>query len=377
MLILGLLVFLSVTLLMPILIFFLKRKGIMDDPHDTLRTHAATQDVPIEIKATTPRGGGIVMMPVIFLAWFMVSYYAFRWPNLETSLAVVFCGSGLCLATWLDDLREGGLTQKTRLLLQLVAVAVPLIMWPLDQGRLLPELLNPVVERVIMALAWLWFCNLYNFMDGINGISGTQAISIAGGLLVYCFIGPTNVPVGYPLLLVIIVAAAAGFLVWNCRPVAKIFLGDVGSIGLGYCLGFLLFVFAGEGHIVPAVLVALVYCMDATTTLLKLIWQRKKIWISRREHYYHRATIKGALTHLQGVGVIVLVNIILICLGLLLLRGFMPPIVGLLIGMALVAAMLVCFYYLGHYAGHTSTERGNMAPWQLRINHFMGRFFPK
>lgn len=367
MLVLGLIVFFAVAGLMPVLIHVLNKKGIVDDPNHFRRGH----DIP------TPRGGGLVVMPVILLAWLLVSYYVFHWPNMETNLAVVFCGMILCGATWFDDYKPGGLSVRTRLIIQLLAVSIPLILWPLDQGRILPDTLPVVIERILMAFAWLWFCNLYNFMDGINGISGTQAISIAGGLLAYCFIGPANVPIGYPLVLVIIIAAAAGFLFWNARPTAKIFLGDVGSIGFGYCLAFLLFVFAAQGHVIPAVLVTLVYAMDATTTLLKLIWQHKKIWESRREHYYHRGTIKGALTHLQGVGVIALVNIVLIGLGLALLRGYLSPVIGLMLGMFLVACLLTWFYYLGYRNGHVSTPRGQMYPFQIRINQFMSRFFPK
>jgi UDP-N-acetylmuramyl pentapeptide phosphotransferase/UDP-N-acetylglucosamine-1-phosphate transferase len=368
MLMLGLIVFVLVTLLMPVMIYVLNKKGIIDDP-DYISFRRA-HDVP------TPRGGGLVVMPVVFIAWFLISYYVFHWPNIQTSLSVVFCGMVLCGATWFDDYKKVGLSVRTRLIIQLLAVGIPLILWPLDQGRLLPHALPVIVERILMAVAWLWFCNLYNFMDGINGISGMEAISIAGGLLVFCFYGPVNVPIGYPLLLVVIVAAALGFLVWNGRSVAKTFLGDVGSIGFGYCLGFLLFVFATQGHIIPAVLVSLVYSMDATTTLLKIIWQHKKIWESRREHYYHRATVnKEIFSHLRAVGVIFLVNLVLTGLGLLLLRGIMPPITGLVSGMLIVILMLTCFYYLGHKNGHVSTPRGKMYGFQIRINKFMRKFF--
>jgi len=372
MLVLGLIVFVLVAALMPVMIHILNKKGIVDDPN--FESERRSHDIP------TPRGGGLVIMPVIFGAWLMIVAYVFHWPNFQTALSVVICGAVLCLATWIDDYKTMGLSVKTRLLIQLLAVAIPLIMWPLDQGRLFPHAFDGavwfcVIERILMAFAWLWFCNLYNFMDGINGISGVEAVSIAGGLLAFCFYGPTNVPLGYPLLLVVIIAAALGFLVWNGRTVAKTFLGDVGSIGFGYCLGFVLFVFAAQGHIVPAALVALVYCMDATATLLKQIWHRKKIWEARREHYYHRATVKGALTHLQLISVLAFVNLLLIGIGLCLLRWNMPPILGLILGIVIVKFTLMSFYYIGYKNGHVSTPRGEMAPWQLRVNEFMGGFF--
>lgn len=366
---LGLIVFVLVTALMPVMIHVLNKKGIVDDP-DYFRFRRA-HDIP------TPRGGGLVVMPVIFLAWALVASYVFHWPNMQTSLAIVCCGAALCGMIWFDDYKPGGLKVRTRLVIQLLAVAIPLILWPADQGRLFPNMLPVGVERILMGFAWLWFCNLYNFMDGINGISGAQAISIAGGLLVFCFFGLVAVPTGYPLLLVIVIGAAAGFLVWNARPTAKTFLGDVGSIGFGYVLGFLLFVFAGQGHIIPAALVALVYCMDASITLMKQIWHHKKIWESRREHYYHRATVKGALTHLQAVGVILCVNAVLIGLGLCALRGILPPFAALLLGIIVVSALLIWFYYLGYRNGHVSTPRGQMYDFQIRINRFMARFFPK
>lgn len=345
--VIALIVFMLTAVLVPLATSLLIRKGIVDQP-----IARSSHEIP------TPRGGGLVVMPVILGAWFLlVSFGVFHWPDFKNCMAVILCGLILCGFTWLDDITPGGLRVRTRLAVQILAVIIPLVFWPLEAGRLLPDAVPLLVERGLMALAWLWFLNLYNFMDGINGISGAQAISISGGLLIFCFFSDVHVPPGYVEMLVVPLAAAAGFLVWNGRRVAKIFLGDVGSIGFGYCLAWLLFIFAANNYLVPAILVSLVYSVDASATLLKRIWQRKKIWEAAREHYYHRATVKGALSHLQCVGLIVLVNLVLIALGLAVLHGVMMPVAGLVLGFVPVTALMVFFYWMGKKHGHVSSPR--------------------
>jgi UDP-N-acetylmuramyl pentapeptide phosphotransferase/UDP-N-acetylglucosamine-1-phosphate transferase len=341
-------VFVVSTALVPVAARLLTCKGIVDLPIDR-----SSHEIP------TPRGGGLVIMPVIFLSWIgLLLSGVFTWPDVKTFSAVILCGILLCAFTWLDDHKPNGLRVRTRLFVQLLAVSIPLMLWPLDAGRLLPEFIPVVLERILMALAWVWFSNLYNFMDGINGISGAEAISITGGLLLFCFFGPVHVPEGFTAITIVPLAAAAGFLVWNARPVAKIFLGDVGSVGFGYTLAWLLFVFAAAGYMIPAVLLALVYCVDATFTLLKRAWQKKKIWESHREHFYHRVTVKpDGLTHLQCVGLIVLVNLFLTILGFMLLTGIFHPMTGFILGMIIVCGLLVFFFVYGKKVGHKSSPR--------------------
>lgn len=344
---LALIVFVASTALVPVVANILVKKGILDQP-----IARSSHDIP------TPRGAGLAIMPIIFIAWlFIVLTHEYMWPNIRVCLSVIICGVILCACTWIDDQKEGGLRVRTRLLIQLLAVSVPLIYWPHSFGRLFPEFMPVGVERVMMALAWVWFANLYNFMDGINGISAAEAISICGGLLVYCFLTTAKVPHGYELMVVVPMAAAMGFWVWNGRRVAKIFLGDVGSIGFGYCLAFLLFVFAARGYVMAAILVSLVYCMDASFTLIKRIWQKKQIWQAHREHYYHRATVKGALSHMQCVGLIVGVNILLTGLGTLVLERHIKSWPAFGIGAVLVISLLAYFYSLGMKHGHVSSPR--------------------
>jgi UDP-N-acetylmuramyl pentapeptide phosphotransferase/UDP-N-acetylglucosamine-1-phosphate transferase len=344
---LAIIVFVLSAVTVPLVAYVLNKKGILDQPDRVQISH----NIP------TPRGGGLAVMPIIFLAWiFLAANHAYAWPNTATFAAVITCGIILCGFTWFDDHKPGGLRVRTRLGVQLIAAAIPLIIWPGDVGDLLPGV--PVVlERILMALAWVWFANLYNFMDGINGITGAETVSITGGLLIFCYFAPNHVPDGFKEMVVVPLAAAAGFLVWNGRKVAKIFLGDIGSIGFGYCLAWLLYVFAMNNYMVPAILVSLVYCLDATITLIKRAWQKKKIWEAHREHFYHRATVPEALNHLQCVGVILIVNAMLIGLGLAAMKGMFQPVVALALGMVLVFVLLTWFYFLGRRAGHVSSPR--------------------
>ena len=92
------------------------------------------------------------------------------------------------------------------------------------------------LDRAAAALLWVWFVNLYNFMDGIDGIAGSETAAIGIGLALFAIAGIGNDP-ALAAPAAIIAAAAIGFLVWNWAP-ARIFLGDVGSVPLGYLLGF-------------------------------------------------------------------------------------------------------------------------------------------
>ena len=349
----GLIIFILTAALVPAVIAVLKKSEFFKERAAIdIENAQSSHEVPI------PRGGGLALMPVIFIVWTVTLLSgAYDWPTYTSFVSVLVCGVLLCAITWLDDYKPGGLRVRTRLCVQLLAVVIPLIFWPTDAGRILPDFIPVLVERILMAVAWLWFLNLFNFMDGINGISGTEAICITGGLLLFTLTTSVSMPQGYEYLLIGVMATAAGFLVWNGRRVAKVFLGDVGSIGLGYCLAWLLFVFAAQGSTIPAALVAMVYCMDASITLLKRAWQKKKIWLAHREHFFQRATVKGALTHGQCVAIIIAVNLLLTFIGWILLQGMMRPWQGLLLGLVIGSCLLRFFFIVGKQHGHKSSPR--------------------
>ncbi len=193
------------------------------------------------------------------------------------------------------------------------------------------------LDRALAALAWVWFVNLFNFMDGIDGISGVEAAAIGGGLaLVLAQAGQLD----HGPLALALAAAATGFLVWNWHP-ARIFLGDVGSVPLGYLLGWLLLDAAARGLWAPALILPLYYLADATWTLARRIARREPFWKAHRQHFYQRA-VAGGLGHARVALTILAADLRLVLLALLAGRGWWAT--GLA-GAALVVALL-----LGHLA---------------------------
>jgi UDP-N-acetylmuramyl pentapeptide phosphotransferase/UDP-N-acetylglucosamine-1-phosphate transferase len=202
-------------------------------------------------------------------------------------------------------------------------------------------LLPPLADRLAAAFLWLWFLNLFNFMDGIDGISGVEAASVGLGLALVAVLGGLAAElVALPVLLA---AAALGFLAWN-RPPAKLFLGDVGSVPLGYLLGWLLLSSAAAGQWAAALILPLYYLADATVTLAKRGLRGAKVWQAHREHFYQRA-VQGGLSHGAVVLRVLVCNVGLVVFALLATAGWPWP---ALAGAAL--AVLILLARLEHHA---------------------------
>ncbi|WP_374445320.1 glycosyl transferase [Stella sp.] len=248
---------------------WLRRRAILDRPNER-----SSHTVP------TPRGGGLGLLPPLLLGWCLLAVLVGE--RLHWALAA---GAALlALVSWRDD--RGGLSAGIRLLAQFAAVlpAVLLLPGPVAQGWL-----PPPVDTAFAALAWVWFVNLYNFMDGIDGISGIETMAIGVGLALTALVaGPADAG-GFGLLLA---AAAAGFLVWNWHP-ARVFLGDVGSVPLGYLTGGLLLLLAAKGAWAAALILPLYYLADATITLVRRLLRGEAVWRAHREHFYQEATRQG------------------------------------------------------------------------------------
>lgn len=228
----------------------------------------------------TPCGGGLgviaVLVPALWLAGF--SDASAPWHACAIGCAA------LAWCSWVDDRR--GVAPLVRLLVQLVAV-VAVLAW-LDRPVL--WFLPTWLDRTLVALAWLWFVNLYNFMDGIDGLAGVETIAIGGGIVI---VGALGVAPGVPTFVPAVAAGAAlGFLRWNWSP-ARVFLGDVGSVPLGYALGFLLIVLASHGGLVAAIVLPAYFLVDASATLVRRIATGHRPWHAHREHHYQRAVASG------------------------------------------------------------------------------------
>jgi UDP-N-acetylmuramyl pentapeptide phosphotransferase/UDP-N-acetylglucosamine-1-phosphate transferase len=289
-----------------VLIALLRRGAVLDQPNAR-----SSHTIP------TPRGGGIAVIGTSVIAWLVLAAVGvLPRPAVVAALAA----AGLAVVSWLDDLR--GLSPAVRLLAQFAAVAIGI--WVLPRGALFQGWLPPGLDAVAGALVWVWFVNLFNFMDGIDGIDGSEAAAIGIGIVLVSLLDIWAYDPNHPLALYVhvtdslalilsaaaVAAAALGFLVWNWAP-ARIFLGDVGSVPLGYLLGFLLYQLALRGEWAVALILPLYFLADASLTLLLRLLRGERVWQAHREHFYQRAIQRG-LSHGAVVLRVTVANIVLI-----------------------------------------------------------------
>lgn len=269
------------------------RRAILDRPNER-----SSHDAP------TPRGGGIAVVAVLVPAWIAAALLGgatVPWPALGAALL-------LAAVSWRDDMRSLGI--HWRLGAQILAVAAGLT--SID-GPVFHGILPAWLDTLAAGFLWLWFVNLYNFMDGIDGIAAVETASIGGGVTLVA-LGAAMGPAGAAAWGIVLAAAALGFLPWNWQR-AKLFLGDVGSVPLGYLAGWLLLSLAAAGAWKAALILPLYYLADATITLLRRLKRGEKVWQAHREHYYQRA-VQGGMSHASVVKAVLAGNLALAGLAL-------------------------------------------------------------
>jgi UDP-N-acetylmuramyl pentapeptide phosphotransferase/UDP-N-acetylglucosamine-1-phosphate transferase len=192
-----------------------------------------------------------------------------------------------------------------------------------------------------MILGWTWFINLYNFMDGIDGLTGVETISIATGLCLVMTWAGIDAPY-VDFLTLALTGACLGFLVHNWHP-ARIFLGDIGSVPLGYVVGFCLLSLAVKGHLAAALILPLYYLFDSGITITRRALRGEKIWQAHREHFYQHAA-QGTGRHDRVVLWIALANATLVAAAA---AAVFYPAASLSAGMLIVAVLLGKLHRLG------------------------------
>ncbi len=269
------------------------------------------------------------MVPVLLIAWIAATAWFGTAP--PGFWVVVSAAAVLAAVSWIDDLKN--LPVTLRLAAQALGVALGVTALG-ETGPVFQGLLPPLFDNLAAGLLWLWFVNLFNFMDGIDGIDGVEASSLGIGLvLVGAVLAWPGVQVALPALLA---AAMLGFLAWNWAP-AKLFLGDVGSVPLGYLLGWLLLAAAADGAWAAALILPLYYLADATITLIGRGARGAKIWQAHREHFYQRAA-QGGASHARVATQVLACNAVLIVLAVVAARGSVWP--AFLVSAGVVAALL-------------------------------------
>jgi Fuc2NAc and GlcNAc transferase len=265
-------------------------RGLLDQPNER-----SSHSIP------TPRVGGIAIV-IAASAGMLLLLGA---GELDPKLAVALIGGGAAIAAvgLMDDRRR--LSARVRFTVHVLAALWALI-WlgglpPLRIGDHLTAL-GPA-GYVLGVLAIVWVLNLFNFMDGIDGIAASEAIFVAcGATLVAAASGATT---GAALVLG---AASGGFLLWNWPP-AKIFMGDVGSGYLGYMIGVLAVAATRDDAAAVWVWLTLggVFFVDATATLIRRALRRERLHQAHRSHAYQRLSRRWA-SHGRVTALVLAVN---------------------------------------------------------------------
>lgn len=281
----------------------------------------------------TPQGAGIgVIASTLLAAGIATASISLQAPFPFWTLF----GATVCIAAIgaVDDLSPIPVTP--RLLLQALAVGAVLASTPGDL-RIVDQC--PIwIERGVLLLAGIWFVNLVNFMDGLDWMTVAEVIPITAALVVIGVCGELSKP--SLLIAAALGGAMAGFAPFN-RPVAKVFLGDVGSLPIGLLLAWCLLDLAGRHHLAAALLLPMYYLADATVTLLRRLVKREAVWLAHRSHFYQRATDNG-LRVMEVVARVFVLNIGLAVLAGLsvYLQSASADAILLLLGMVAVSLVL-------------------------------------
>lgn len=255
----------------------------------------------------TPRVGGLGIMAGVAVAGVLLA---------DASLApVMLAAFTLAAMSVLDDVR--GLPVALRFLAHFIAAVAALLALGLSGWSLLAG-----------TLAVVWMTNLYNFMDGADGLAGGMSVIGFGALALAAWLGGEP---GLTAFSAAIAAAALAFLRFNFPP-AQIFMGDAGSIPLGF-LAAALGILGAQQDLWPWLFPLLVFSpfiVDASVTLAKRGLRGEKIWQAHRSHYYQRAVLLGAShRQLAWAAYALMLASAALAFTLLLLPRFMPGLLAM------------------------------------------------
>ena len=265
----------------------------------------------------TPHGGGIALS----LTWFIGLVYLYFAGEIESNLlyALLF-GVVISIVSFFDDIYE--LSPKLRLIVQSFVAFVGL--YSLGGFDTLTfgifDISNPILTNIFAFFMIIWFINLYNFLDGINGYAGSEAVflSLAG----FALFGGNH--------FLVLTVAILGFLYWNWNK-AKIFMGDVGSTLLGYNIAIFTIYYANEqaSNFWIWIILFGVYWFDATLTLIRRKLNGERLSQAHKKHAYQRLTQAG-WSHYKVTNYSIGLNLLLFCIVYFISNIFLALVVSLI-----------------------------------------------
>lgn len=290
------------------------RLAMLDDPNERSNHHS-----------TTITGVGIGF--IIAICAFLVVVNA--------SSQIILATLGLMLVSAYDDRHH--LSVLKRLGFQLMAIIFALHTF---NGTVFLGLLPVWLDMAVTAILWLWMINLTNFMDGIDEITVTETGSITAGIIVLGMV-LESLPHAIMVDALVVLVGVLTFYPWNKHP-ARCFMGDAGSVPLGYLLGYLLLSLSAAGLWYIALILPAYHITDATFTLLRRVVRGEKFWQPHSQHFYQQA-VRAGRPHDQVSHHILVLNVLLV-----LLAGaasYRPDIAIMLVGAAYAFSLMLCFYF--------------------------------
>lgn len=266
----------------------------------------------------TPHGGGIALA----ITWFLGLIYLYFTDDIESELFyALMVGVIISVVSFFDDIYE--LSAKVRLIAQASVAILGIVALGgldiLDFGIF--NITNPIITNLVAFVAIIWFINLYNFLDGINGYAGSEAVFLAlAGLILF-----------EHSVFGILAVSVLGFLYWNWNN-AKIFMGDVGSTLLGYNIAIFTIYYTNQEPVNLWIWIILfsVFWFDATVTLIRRKLNGEKLSQAHKKHAYQRLNQSG-WSHFKVTNYSIVINIVLFCIVYLISNIFIAFIISLLL----------------------------------------------
>nr|WP_026803582.1 glycosyltransferase family 4 protein [Aliarcobacter lanthieri] len=266
----------------------------------------------------TPHGGGIALA----ITWFIGLLYLYFSNQIDINLfyALLF-GVVISIVSFFDDIYE--LSPKLRLLVQaIVAIGGLYFLGGFETLTFgIFDIQNPIFTNIFAFFLIIWFINLYNFLDGINGYAGSESVFLAlAGFILFS---------GNHFL--VLAVAVLGFLYWNWNK-AKIFMGDVGSTLLGYNIAIFTIYYANQEPTNFWIWIILfgIYWFDATLTLIRRKLNKEKLSQAHKKHAYQRLTQSG-WSHYKVTNYSIGLNIVLFSIVYFISNVFLAFIFSLII----------------------------------------------
>ena len=270
-----------------------------------------------------PKGAGLIIIPTIIVS--IVFFIYFDLINSKPWLLICLLTFILWVTSIFDDFYN--LPSTPRLIVQGLCVlgAIQFLSTEItDLVQIIINISNLGISqqflifflKLLIFFYWLWLINLFNFMDGMDGITGFQVCTFSMGIIILSIFGSLPNETGY--VGIILFSSFLGFLFWN-KPPAKIFLGDSGSIPIGFLISSIIVLsLVKQQNFIPTMILILFHFIDSTLTICIRALKRKNVFEAHSDHFYQKK-IRSGSSHQKVLEKINIVNIALIVFSILYL----------------------------------------------------------